>query len=387
MADELNKLYFEPSSRCNLECTMCFRNSWIDEKLSDMSAEVFDKAIDSAPESVKTVFFGGMGEPLIHEDILYMVKRASSKGVRVELLTNGMLLTRQTSSDLIDAGLDMLWISLDSIEADNYDQIRQNSSFRLVRNNIMAFNAERNRRDKTADWGRGVSAAEWLQGASTIELGIAFVAMKSNVNQLGGLVNFAFDNNIRDINVTNVSPTDEASLDECLCQRVVSLGLGADGSGHPRISLPVMDNRIDVVKSGMMDLYGTEFNLALVGGEMVARRRRYCKFVGEGAAFVRHDGDVSPCMALLHSNSTYLSGKKRVIWRHSFGNAAQQSLSDIWNSDEYADFRKRNRDFEFSPCAQCGGCDYRDENVIDCFGNDKPTCGACLWSEGVLSCP
>ena len=378
MADELKKLYFEPSSRCNLECTMCFRNSWIDERISDMRTEVFEKALDTAPKSVQTVFFGGMGEPLVHKDILYMVRRASSGGARVEMLTNGTLLTRQISSDLIDAGLDMLWISIDSIDADDYDKIRQKSSFKLVRSNILAFNAERRKRD---------NAAEWIRANKSTELGVAFVAMKSNVSQLGKLVNFAFDNNASDINVTNVSPTDEASLDECLCQRVISLGLGADGSGHPRISLPVMDNRIDAVKSGMTDLYGTEFNLALVSGEMVARRRRYCKFVGEGAAFVRHDGDVSPCMALLHSSSTYFAGKKRIIWHHSFGNAGRQSLCDIWNSGEYASFRKRNRDFEFSPCAQCGGCEYRDENVTDCFGNSKPTCGACLWSEGVLSCP
>lgn len=387
MADELNKLYFEPSSRCNLECTMCFRNSWIDEGFSDMRAEVFDAALDTAPVGVKTVFFGGMGEPLIHGDILYMVKRASSTGARVELLTNGTLLTRQMSSDLIDAGLDMLWVSLDSIEAEDYEQIRQKSNFALVRRNINAFNTERRKRDNSLEWVRGGYSPGMADGYRAVELGVAFVAMKSNVRQLGKLVNFAFENNISDINVTNVSPTDEASLGECLCQRVISLGLGADGSGHPRISMPVMDNSIDDVKNGMADLYGTEFNLALVGGEMVARRRRYCKFVGEGAAFVKHDGEVSPCMALLHSGSTYLSGKKRVVWSHSFGNVGEQSLCDIWDSDEYAGFRKRNRDFEFSPCAQCGGCDYRDENIIDCFGNDKPTCGACLWSEGVLSCP
>jgi hypothetical protein len=45
------------------------------------------------------------------------------------------------------------------------------------------------------------------------------------------------------------------------------------------------------------------------------------------------------------------------------------------------------RNFEFSPCIQCGGCENRDDNRRDCIGSHQPTCGACLWSEGIISCP
>ena len=378
MTDELLKLYFEPSSRCNLACTMCFHNSWIGESLSDMDTQVFDHAIDTMPESVGTVFFGGMGEPLIHESILYMVKRAAEKGVRVELLTNGTLLTREMSASLLEAGLNMLWVSLDSIDADEYEQIRQKSSFSLVRQNILDYNTERRKRENTV---------EWIVGRTPAALGIAFVAMKSNIRKLGELNRFAFEHGVNDINITNISPTDRESQEESLCTRILSLGLGADGSGHPRISMPLMDARIDAVMEGVSDLLSTDFSFVPVGSGITARRRRYCKFIGDGVAFIRHDGEVSPCMALLHSSETYLDNKKRVVWHHSFGNAGQKSLSDIWNSEEYAQFRSTVRDFQFSPCTQCGGCDFRDENKEDCFGNKKPTCGACLWSEGVLSCP
>jgi len=343
-----------------------------------MDTKTFNQALDTMPDSVSTVFFGGMGEPLIHKDILYMVECAAGKGVRVELLTNGTLLTREMSAALLGAGLSMLWVSLDSVEAETYEKIRQKSSFAVVRSNIRGFNAERRKQE---------SSTEWTVGMKTASLGIAFIAMKSNIHQLGKLNLFAFENNVSEINVSNVSPTDWESQNESLCQRVISLGLGAEGSGHPRINLPVMDNRIEAVKNGMMNLLGTDHNFAFIGGETVARRRRYCKFVSEGAAFVRHDGEVSPCLALLHSGVTYLSGKKRVVWHHSFGNVSEQSLRDIWDREDYTDFRRKVRDFEFSPCVVCGGCDFREENLADCFGNHKPTCGGCLWSEGVLSCP
>ena len=60
MINELKKLYIEPTSKCNLNCKMCFRNTWIDEKLSDMDLETYKKAIDTMPDTVETVFFSGM---------------------------------------------------------------------------------------------------------------------------------------------------------------------------------------------------------------------------------------------------------------------------------------------------------------------------------------
>ncbi len=368
-SDDLKKLYIEPTSKCNLSCTMCFRKTWIDEAYEDMEASVFDRCMDTMPESVETVFFGGMGEPLHHRDIIRMVQAASDKGKRVELLTNGTLLSQDMSVRLLDAGLDMLWVSVDSFETGGYEKIRQHSDFGLVKSNITGFNIERQRRDGKA------------------ELGIAFVAMKSNVNQIGRLLSFANDNHVRKVNISNVLPTDRQSEKESLCGSTVSLELHARNyAGYPEINMPFMDFNLPEAMEGFMEVLRSNFNIAL-GGEALARRKGHCRFIEEGNAFVRHDGDVSPCMALLHSGLTYLNGAERKVYHHSFGNVKEQSLSDIWRSEEYAAFRERVRRFEFSPCIQCGGCENRDDNLQDCLGNRKPTCGACLWSEGVISCP
>ena len=74
---------FELTPRCNLQCRMCFRNSWRDEAIGDMSMETFLRAMDTMPASVETVFFGGMGEPLAHANILDMVREAKARGVRI----------------------------------------------------------------------------------------------------------------------------------------------------------------------------------------------------------------------------------------------------------------------------------------------------------------
>jgi MoaA/NifB/PqqE/SkfB family radical SAM enzyme len=370
MADPLKKLYIEPTSKCNLSCTMCFRKTWLDEPFADMSAEVFERTMDTMPDTVETVFFGGMGEPLFHRDILAMVRRAAGKGPKVELLTNGTLLTRDMSSTLLDAGLFRLWVSVDAFEADNYENIRQKSNFSLIKDNIAKYNIERARREYAAG------------------LGIAFVAMKSNVHQLGRLGRFAAENHADAVNVSNVIPTDADSVKESLYNRIVSLELHTDSVDgfYPTVSLPMMDTHIAGVRDGLLGLFDSDCSLEL-GGAPLQRRKRYCRFVAEGNAFVRHDGDVSPCMALLHTGVTYLENSRRTVYHHAFGNLKAAGLADIWDSAGYSDFRKRVRNFEFSPCVHCGGCDNRDDNKNDCLGNQSPTCGACLWSEGIISCP
>jgi MoaA/NifB/PqqE/SkfB family radical SAM enzyme len=121
--------------------------------------------------------------------------------------------------------------------------------------------------------------------------------------------------------------------------------------------------------------------------ESVGRNADYCRFVQEGNVFVRWDGEVCPCMSLLHESKTYLYNYERKIEAASFGNIANNSLAEIWDSDKYSSFRDQVMKFDFSPCVLCGGCSDLDENATDCFGNPFPTCGGCLWAQGFIQCP
>ena len=113
----------------------------------------------------------------------------------------------------------------------------------------------------------------------------------------------------------------------------------------------------------------------------------WCRFVNEGNVFVSWDGDVVPCMGLLHSSYTNLYGTHRKVMRHSYGNVYKENLYDIWRKPDFTDFRERVRNWDFSPCILCGGCSNREENKEDCIGNQEPTCGACIWAFNVASCP
>ncbi len=370
MRDDLKKLYLEPTSRCNFKCSMCFRHSWFDERPGDMSAVTFANVLRCMPSSVETVFFGGMGEPLFHKNILDMVQSMAARGARVELLTNAALLDAAMSRALLKAGLAMLWISLDAFDEESYGAIRVGGELAAIKRNIQAFNDERGRMGSRA------------------ELGLNVVAMKSNARQLAHIPRFAVLHKVSKVNISHLIPSDEASEKQILYDRVMDGGTGlAPRASAPTINIPLMNWRQEEVADGLNGLLASSACNLVLSGQPLARSVNRCRFIEEGIAFVRHDGQVSPCMSLLHSAYIYINRKKRVIYHHSFGNAGELSLEAIWHGNEYSEFRKKVREFDFSPCTRCGGCELSEKNRQDCFGNTSPTCGACLWAEGLVSCP
>jgi MoaA/NifB/PqqE/SkfB family radical SAM enzyme len=92
-------------------------------------------------------------------------------------------------------------------------------------------------------------------------------------------------------------------------------------------------------------------------------------------------------MQLLHSSYTYFYEEKREVMGKTFGNINKTPLGEIWNSEEYSMFRDKVRNFDFPDCTICDGCDDRLKNNKDCMYNEFPTCGACLWAQGIGRCP
>jgi hypothetical protein len=76
--------------------------------------------------------------------------------------------------------------------------------------------------------------------------------------------------------------------------------------------------------------------------------------------------------------------KKNNYW---FGSIHEMDLHQIWQSPEYVAFRRRLQVFDFSPCVVCNSCEMANDNSVDCSGDDFPTCGGCLWAQGIVQCP
>ena len=369
---KLHKLYIEATSACNFSCPMCPRSFWDEKDYRHMDDGIFRAAVDSAAEmgTVKTVFFGGFGEPLCNPHLGEMIRYAAERGFRTELITNGKLLDEQRSCELLRAGIKSVWVSFEGVDP----ATSGHSSFggNIVYENLQRFRTLR--MDCRPD--------------DFCELNLSCVIMRSNLAALGGIMDVARRLRAQNVMFTHIIPYDESCLHEMCYEMMINSGAGikTESSVNTRVYLPFSDFR-DPQLAGFLSSCLLSGDPLILGNTSVSRQHNRCPFIEDGDTFVRSDGEVCPCMALLHSGPLYEFGEKRHITARSFGNLADRSLQEIWESEEYTAFRRKVIDFSFSPCIDCGGCELRQKNEEDCIGNTETTCGACVWAAGIARCP
>lgn len=140
-----------PTNKCNFKCTYCIQALSSEEMekknfIKDvMDFEVYKKAIDDIAEyddKIKALIFAGHGEPLMHPKISKMVKYAKEKNIadRIEITTNGVLLNKKMSDELIEAGIDRLKISIQGITEKKYKDIaKYNLNYEKFLKNLKYF--------------------------------------------------------------------------------------------------------------------------------------------------------------------------------------------------------------------------------------------------------
>ena len=165
------------TDKCSLRCTYCMPaegNEFL-EKDSILTTDQIVRLAQLAATSGITTFRLTGGEPLLRRDVVEIVRRISAiEGptgrVQVAMTTNGILLPRLLPQ-LIDAGLDRLNISIDTLRRDRF--------------------ASLTRRDKLDEVLVGIRAA---QASSLRPLKLNAVAMRGvNDDEIVELVEFAME--------------------------------------------------------------------------------------------------------------------------------------------------------------------------------------------------
>jgi MoaA/NifB/PqqE/SkfB family radical SAM enzyme len=363
----LTKLYIEPTTQCNLQCRTCIRNSW-DEPIGFMDMALYQKLLSDIKSfrSLERLAFWGFGEPLVHPDIVKMVSLAHQTGLQTEIITNSHLLDKNTAQALIHAGLDTIVVSVDGATQSSYEDIRRGGDLSRVEENIRELNALRGNGNKPS-------------------LGLEFVIMKSNIHELPDLAGKALLMKADFIMLTNLLPCAEDMKEEILYWMSATINEEEERPRwSSRLMLPRMDRRPEYINPLMEFLKKLDMDMP---ANKDVPAGYYCPFVQKGSAAITWSGEVSPCIALMHSYRSFILGREKRFERYSFGNIARESFADIWRKKSFRQFRNRVLKFDFAPCVECSGCDLAEINKEDCLGNTHPVCGDCLWAKSVLLCP
>ncbi len=366
---QLTKIYIEPTVDCNLNCITCFRNAW-DQPIGRMTSETFDSVLQGLKlmDTIPDVYFGGIGEPLFHVQTMDWIRQVKALGTRVELITNGTTLVEKKARELLETGLDMLWVSLDGATPESYADVRLGAELPRVVENIRRFAGMR----KGGHYPRP-------------EIGIAYVAMQSNIQELPEVIRLGKSMGARHFSVSNLQPATTEMMDERLYTRTMSNIAFLPSNTNPYLSLPKMDFN-EVTRDALFSAFNSGCNVSFAGNNW-GGANDVCNFIESGTLSIAWNGDVSPCWPLMHNHTSFLHNKPRRVNKHVIGNVKDRILQELWLDPAYVEYREKVQRFAFAPCTFCGGCDLSEANQEDCLGNESPACGGCLWAQGIIQCP
>ncbi|HBA89982.1 MAG TPA: radical SAM protein [Geobacter sp.] len=420
-----SKLFVETTTRCNLGCFMCVKQT-CDHAIveGDMSLTTF-AALQPAFSGLEALVLNGVGEPLLNQNLEAFIRQARSsmpKDSWIGFQSNGKLLDESRAVSLLEAGLDRICISIDSISEETFRKVRDGGEL-----------------DDISDAFSALASAKRRTGRDDFRIGVEFVAMQGNLHELPEAIAWSARRGASFALVTHVLPYDSQHADESVYGRCSDEALalfqkwqseaereGLDIYAYFEISMKYSKTPVEQRLMGMVDamkaeaeannvslnlkkllshdhgrsaevsaVFDTaravaeEVGLELRLPEVMLKEKRSCTFVEEGGAFVAWDGSISPCYFLWHRYSCFASGWSQQVQQKVFGNVNEQGVLDIWNGAPFRSFRTGVTAYDYAHCASCSlaPCDYvqTDSFEQDCHIRDVP-CGACLWCAGIFQC-
>lgn len=127
-------IYIEPTRYCNLKCFYCMHGTrgrqggaleQMGFRLINMEETLYGKIVDDImkfPVQPKRIVFSGLGEPLMNPELphmLHMLRKEGYEG-RLDVITNGVLLSHQMADELIESGISRMQISIQGITQEHY---------------------------------------------------------------------------------------------------------------------------------------------------------------------------------------------------------------------------------------------------------------------------
>lgn len=308
------------TQECNLKCRHCYSDS-VDQAAPDelTTGEAF-QLIDTLSEwGIGFLIIDG-GEPLCRDDMLDLVRHATSKGIRTTLGSNGTLIDQKVARKMRDAGVMAVAISVDGADGRTHD------SFRGVAG---AF-------DQTL---RGIEACR----NAGLPFQLNLVIRKDNLSQLEEMLRLAAECGANAAEFFDLVAAGRGKR-ECK-EEVLSLDerkQAMEWLAQAQEDCPIVI-RVPACPMYPILLQQRQITPKRFSPEMLRRIPYYGRGCAAGMpmgyVMVKADGEVNPCMLL----------------QVDLGNVRKQSLVSIWeNSPVLVQLRQREL-----LKGECGGCSYK----------------------------
>jgi len=284
---------FEPTTSCNLRCPECPSGLRAFTRPTGMlQKDFFTRTIDDIHKELLYLIFYFQGEPYLNPDFLDMVKYASSKGIYTATSTNAHYLTDAAAKRTVESGLDRLIISIDGTTQDVYKQYR-------IGGNI----------DKVLEGAKNIVKWKKELNSKTPFVFFQFLVVKPNEHQIEDIKRLAKEIGVDEVRFKTAQIYDYAT--------------------DPNQLIPTTD-KFSRYKKDAAGNYIPKNKLA----------NRCWKM--QHANVITWDGLVVPCCF-----------DKDAL--HQLGNLKNQSFKEVWNNDNYKQFRsellKSRKNIDI--CANC----------------------------------
>ena len=305
-----------PHNRCNCRCLMC--DIWRIRQVREITAADLERQMESLRNlQVRWVVLSG-GEPQLHSDLAALCRLLRRDGVRITLLTAGLLLRPQ--AELVAAMVDDLIVSLDGPPA-VHEYIRQRPR---------AF-------ERLA---QGVAAVRRLQPQMPISA--RCTVQKSNHRHLCATVNTAKALQLNSISFLAADVTSSAFNR--------SSGWSEDHTAAVALSSSEVDELEEELER-MLQQHAADIAMGFIAESPQKLRRIVLHFraqLGQAepvapvcnapwvSAVVEADGTVRPC-----------------FFHQALGNLSSGTLQDILNSESAQSFRQSLSIAENPTCKRC----------------------------------
>jgi len=328
------------TTRCNLNCIMCQRNSdYLNPGIRPflkgfpltrrlvklyshhknktvMDFNLFEKLAQETFPYLSALCLTVAGEPFMNPNFSAQLEVIESYKVKLLIFTNATLIPSGSLLTKLVDNLFQLVVSIDAATKSTYEQIRKGANFQQVINNIKRFNFAR----------------EKIPAEKRPRLIFWFVLMRRNIEEFPEYVRLAHSLGADGIGACHMTVFQKKLEKESLTY-------------HKQLANHYLRQAKDLIDSFGLEALDfpplfEENNHPGLEEETSHGYNNPCRFPWQ-EAFIELNGDVYPCCA----------PDKHGLW---MGNILTQPFKEIWNGIRYKSLRRSFKDgYLYPPCRHC----------------------------------